>query len=83
MTSPSAGRDAVRLWGGRFVGGPSASMAALSRSVHYDWRLETVTLTDVTDEGDKVLGAGTAPPGQLAASWQVPRGGAGSTSDSQ
>ncbi len=28
-----------RLWGGRFEGGPSDAMAALSLSVHFDWRL--------------------------------------------
>ena len=28
-----------RLWGGRFAGGPSDAMAALSLSVHFDWRL--------------------------------------------
>ncbi|MSV77056.1 MAG: argininosuccinate lyase, partial [Actinobacteria bacterium] len=27
------------LWGSRFDGGPADSLAALSRSVHFDWRL--------------------------------------------
>lgn len=27
------------LWGGRFSGGPAESVAALSRSIHFDWRL--------------------------------------------
>ena len=27
------------LWGGRFVQGPEASAIALSKSVHFDWRL--------------------------------------------
>ncbi|MDQ4007813.1 MAG: lyase family protein, partial [Actinomycetota bacterium] len=27
------------LWGGRFAGGPSDALAALSRSTHFDWRL--------------------------------------------
>ena len=27
------------LWGGRFASGPSAALAALSRSTHFDWRL--------------------------------------------
>lgn len=27
------------LWGSRFEGGPSEALAALSRSVHFDWRL--------------------------------------------
>ena len=29
----------LRLWGGRFAGGPADSLAALSLSVHFDWRL--------------------------------------------
>ena len=29
----------TRLWGGRFASGPSDAMAALSASVHFDWRL--------------------------------------------
>jgi len=28
-----------KLWGGRFAGGPSAELDALSRSTHFDWRL--------------------------------------------
>ena len=31
------GPGAQRLWGGRFEGGPSEAMAALSLSVHFDW----------------------------------------------
>ena len=27
------------LWGGRFASGPTTSLAALSRSTHFDWRL--------------------------------------------
>jgi len=29
----------LRLWGGRFEGGPSEALARLSASVHFDWRL--------------------------------------------
>jgi argininosuccinate lyase len=29
----------VRLWGGRFAEGPAEALAALSASVHFDWRL--------------------------------------------
>lgn len=29
----------VRLWGGRFSGGPSEALARLSQSTHFDWRL--------------------------------------------
>ncbi|MEN9753024.1 MAG: hypothetical protein RL670_715, partial [Actinomycetota bacterium] len=37
MSSPGSGAGA--LWGGRFEGGPADAVAALSRSVHFDWRL--------------------------------------------
>ena len=29
----------MALWGGRFTEGASDAMSALSRSVHFDWRL--------------------------------------------
>ncbi|MGA9146874.1 MAG: argininosuccinate lyase [Candidatus Nanopelagicales bacterium] len=32
------------LWGGRFASGPSPELVALSRSVHFDWRLATYDL---------------------------------------
>ena len=33
------GGSQTRLWGGRFGGGPSPAMAALSKSTDVDWRL--------------------------------------------
>lgn len=33
------GTERVSLWGGRFAGGPSDALAALSKSTHFDWRL--------------------------------------------
>ncbi len=48
-----------------------------SEMLHYTWRLEEVTLRDVTDEADKLSGPGTPPAGQLAAQWQLPRDGVG------
>ena len=35
----SLSADRVSLWGGRFGSGPSAALAALSDSTHFDWRL--------------------------------------------
>src|SRR5690625_7536518 len=29
----------LRLWGGRFQGGPDQALARLSLSTHFDWRL--------------------------------------------
>ncbi|MEZ5087858.1 MAG: argininosuccinate lyase [Tessaracoccus sp.] len=34
-----SGTDQGRLWGGRFAGGPSEAMFALSKSTQFDWRL--------------------------------------------
>lgn len=41
MTSSSntPAHDPVALWGGRFAGGPSQALAALSVSTQFDWRL--------------------------------------------
>jgi argininosuccinate lyase len=33
------------LWGGRFSGGPSDALAALSRSTHFDWVLAPYDIT--------------------------------------
>jgi len=34
----------VSLWGGRFAGGPSPELQALSQSTHFDWRLAAVDI---------------------------------------
>lgn len=36
---PVAPAGNVSLWGGRFAGGPSQALQALSQSTHFDWRL--------------------------------------------
>ncbi|MBJ7357444.1 argininosuccinate lyase [Nocardioides sp.] len=59
MTSEPAGPQATNtgmLWGGRFDGGPSPELEALSRSTHFDWRL---TLYDIAGSHAhaKALGA--------------------------
>jgi argininosuccinate lyase len=38
-SGPGEPGGTTRLWGGRFEGGPSPELAALSLSVHFDWRL--------------------------------------------
>ncbi|GMA26324.1 hypothetical protein GCM10025864_40830 [Luteimicrobium album] len=35
--------ERVSLWGGRFAGGPSPELQALSQSTHFDWRLAPTT----------------------------------------
>src|ERR1700754_4584719 len=37
--SPALTDQPLELWGGRFAGGPSDTLAALSVSTHFDWRL--------------------------------------------
>ncbi len=39
MTEPTRPTSAGKLWGGRFAGGASPELEALSRSTHFDWRL--------------------------------------------
>lgn len=39
MTQDIQANEPTRLWGARFAAGPSEAMAALSRSVQFDWRL--------------------------------------------
>ena len=39
MPGHQHGTNEGKLWGGRFEGGPSPELEALSRSTHFDWRL--------------------------------------------
>jgi len=39
MVEKDSGTNTGKLWGGRFAGGPSPELDALSRSTHFDWRL--------------------------------------------
>ena len=39
QSTPRHGTNEGALWGGRFAGGPSEALAALSKSTHFDWRL--------------------------------------------
>jgi argininosuccinate lyase len=39
MTVEKETTNTGKLWGGRFAGGPSPELDALSRSTHFDWRL--------------------------------------------
>ncbi|WP_456287083.1 argininosuccinate lyase [Microbacterium sp. JZ70] len=38
-TGETRGTNEGALWGGRFAGGPSPELQALSRSTHFDWQL--------------------------------------------
>lgn len=58
--------EATRLWGGRFADGPSAAMAALSRSVQFDWRLAPYDLRQSRAHARVLHGAGLLSDGELA-----------------
>ena len=59
MTEPT------RLWGGRFSAGPSDAMAALSRSVQFDWRLATYDLRQSRAHARVLHGAGLLTDDEL------------------
>jgi argininosuccinate lyase len=59
--------DRLSLWGGRFSGGPSAALAALSLSVHFDWRLAPYDLAASRAHARVLHRAGLLTDDELAA----------------
>ncbi len=59
--------EATRLWGGRFADGPAAAMAALSRSVQFDWRLAPYDLQQSRAHARVLHGAGLLTDAELDA----------------
>ena len=59
--------EAQRLWGGRFVGGPSDAMAALSLSIHFDWRLAPYDLAQSRAHARVLHRAGLLADDEVAA----------------
>ncbi|MGE0819322.1 MAG: argininosuccinate lyase [Candidatus Nanopelagicales bacterium] len=55
-----------RLWGGRFGSGPSDAMAALSLSVHFDWRLAPYDLAQSRAHARVLNRAGLLTDDELA-----------------
>ena len=47
-----------KLWGGRFAGGPSPELEALSRSTHFDWRLVPYDLAGSRAHANALRAAG-------------------------
>ena len=58
--------ESNRLWGGRFASGPSDAMAALSRSVHFDWRLAPYDVRQTQAHARVLHGAGLLTNEELA-----------------
>ncbi|GAA3967988.1 argininosuccinate lyase [Thermobifida alba] len=58
--------QAVRLWGGRFSGGPSEALARLSQSTHFDWRLARHDIAGSRAHARVLHAAGLLEPDELA-----------------
>ena len=56
----------TRLWGGRFSGGPAPAMAALSASVHFDWRLAPYDIRQTAAHARVLLRAGLLDEAELS-----------------
>lgn len=57
----------TRLWGGRFESGPSDAMAALSASVHFDWRLAPYDIQQTRAHARILHSAGLLSDSELGA----------------
>ena len=55
-----------KLWGGRFAGGPSPELDALSRSTHFDWRLTPYDLAGSHAHANVLHAAGLLSDADLA-----------------
>ena len=51
-----------KLWGGRFAGGPSPELDALSRSTHFDWRLALYDIAGSHAHAKALAAAGYLTP---------------------
>jgi len=60
MTEP------LKLWGGRFAGGPADALAALSLSTHFDWRLARYDIRGSKAHATVLHGAGLLTDAELA-----------------
>ena len=65
MTDTSGKTGAGKLWGGRFAGGPSPDLEALSRSTHFDWRLAPYDLAGSRAHARALHAAGLLNDGEL------------------
>ena len=57
--------EPTRLWGGRFASGPADAMAALSASVHFDWRLAPYDIRQTAAHARVLRGAGLLTDDEL------------------
>ncbi|HEX7738870.1 MAG TPA: argininosuccinate lyase [Marmoricola sp.] len=65
MTDPGT-TNTGKLWGGRFAGGPSSELEALSVSTHFDWRLTPYDLAGSRAHARVLHAAGLLTDADLA-----------------
>jgi len=58
--------EAGALWGGRFAGGPSPELAALSKSTHFDWQLAAYDLAGSRAHARALAAAGYLDDAELS-----------------
>ncbi|NRG41971.1 argininosuccinate lyase [Rathayibacter sp. VKM Ac-2835] len=58
--------EAGALWGGRFAGGPSPELAALSKSTHFDWQLAEYDIAGSRAHARALATAGYLDDAELA-----------------
>ncbi len=61
-----SGTNTGKLWGGRFAGGPSPELEALSRSTHFDWRLGLYDISGSHAHAKALAAAGLLTPEEEA-----------------
>ncbi|GAB2522145.1 argininosuccinate lyase [Paramicrobacterium agarici] len=66
MSTNRAG-EAGALWGGRFAGGPSPELAALSKSTHFDWKLAQYDILGSKAHAHALAAAGYLSDDELSA----------------
>jgi len=66
MPEPTGGQPRVSLWGGRFAGGPSPALAALSLSTHFDWRLARLDIAGSVAHAHVLHSAGLLSDDEVA-----------------
>ncbi|WP_418277149.1 argininosuccinate lyase [Isoptericola jiangsuensis] len=62
----TADAPSVSLWGGRFAGGPSPELQALSQSTHFDWALASYDIAGSRAHARVLAGAGLLDDDELA-----------------
>jgi argininosuccinate lyase len=62
----SADAPSMSLWGGRFAGGPSPELQALSQSTHFDWALASYDIAGSRAHARVLHGAGLLDDDELS-----------------